>query len=78
MADFEAKESKQIHWVRYDPAALILEVDFRGKDGTKSSTYAYADVPEETYAQFNASESKGRFFALHIRNGFKATKIWPK
>ena len=36
------------------------------------STYLYRGVPEKTYTDFVAAESKGKFFASSIRNKFVA------
>jgi hypothetical protein len=78
MADIDCKESATLHWARYDATKRTLQVDFRGKDGEKQSTYEYADFPEEIFAQFNAATSRGRFFAARIRPKYKGTKIWQR
>jgi hypothetical protein len=75
MEQFEAKESSNVGWARYDPRTLILEVDFRGKDGLRASTYAYDGVPESLWTEFLRAESKGKFFASEIRPRFKGRKI---
>lgn len=59
-----AKESKQLEWMRYDEATQELEIDFRGKT---PSTYTYAGFPPEEWEAFKAAESKGSFFAAHVR-----------
>ena len=76
MEQFEARESKQIAWARYDASTKILEVDFRGKNGAKASTYRYADFPPERWVQFQSAPSKGQFFAYQIRPNYKGVKIW--
>lgn len=63
-------------WARYRTKERILEIDFKGKSGAKQSTYEYADVPAEVFAQLNASDLPARFYALHIRNEYKAVKTW--
>lgn len=46
--------------------------------------YEYPDVPEETYKDFVAAESWGKFFAAHIKHNFEGTAVaedvaaqWP-
>lgn len=78
MPDFEAKESKQIAWARYDEATRVLEIDFRGKDGAKQSTYSYAGFPLDRWLQFISASSKGSFFAYNIRPHYKGVKIWDR
>ncbi len=74
MQEFDGKGSRQVHWARYDAATRTLEIDFKGKDGAKQSTYSYAEVSEDDWKAFQAAESKGTHFARAIRNNFKATK----
>jgi len=78
MSDFEAHESSNIGWARYNATTRVLEVDFKDKTGSKTSTYSYADFPEEMWIEFNASDSKGRFFAYHIRPKYKGVKTWAR
>lgn len=72
--EFDGKGSRQVHWARYDAATRTLEIDFKGKDGKKQSTYSYENVNEYDWKAFQAAESKGSHFAHAIRNKFKATK----
>lgn len=44
-------------------------------DGDCGSVYVYHDVPPETYEQFLAAESKGKFHHDHIRDEFDYEKI---
>lgn len=74
MEQIECKESSNVGWARYDSATQTLEIDFRSK-GVKSSTYRYAGFPPEKWAEFCASESKGRWFAMHIRPNFQGERI---
>lgn len=74
MQEFDGKGSRQVHWARYDAETRTLEIDFKGKDGAKQSTYSYAEVSPEDWTAFQAAPSKGYHFAYAIRNKFKATK----
>ena len=57
-------------WVRYLPDLRLLQVGLRtGPD------YEYFDVPAATYSGLLASESKGRYYNLHIRNEFRFQRI---
>ena len=49
----------------YDAHKLELLVVFRS-----GRRYIYEDVPEDTYARFRGSFSKGEFFNSHIRDRF--------
>ena len=60
-----AVESRAIRAVDYDPPSRTLLIIFIDDDG-----YAYGDVPPELYAAFLEAESKGRFFAEHVRGRF--------
>jgi len=57
-------------WVRYLPDLRLLQVGLRtGQD------YEYFDVSAATYSGLLASESKGRYYNLHIRNEFPFQRI---
>jgi hypothetical protein len=57
-------------WVRYLPDLRLLQVGLRtGQD------YEYSDVPAATYSGLLASESKGRYYNLHIRNEFPFRRV---
>jgi len=73
---FEATESKQIAWARWDDATDALEIDFKDKTGAKASTYRYEKFTWEDWQEFQRAASKGKHFAFRIRPRFKATKIW--
>jgi hypothetical protein len=70
---FEAKESSNVAWARYDADTRTLEVDFK-KDGVRSSTYIYLEFPPEEWQAFQEAKSKGQHFAYKIRPRFKGTK----
>jgi hypothetical protein len=48
--------------VSYDPATLILELEFHS-----GRVYAYYNIPLETYEGLMRAESKGKYFCSHIR-----------
>lgn len=58
-------QSTAIRAIDYEAASRTLFVVFI--DGDR---YAYFDVPPELYAAFADAESKGRFFAEHVRDRF--------
>jgi hypothetical protein len=63
-------DSTVLAWVRYLPDLRLLQLGLRtGKD------YEYFDVPTHTYSSLLMSESKGRYYNLHIRNEFRFQPI---
>ncbi len=62
------KRSSNIHGCYYDPATNTLGVNFKGADGKVTSSYEYSGVSLAQYESFMASDSKGQWFAHHIRN----------
>ena len=58
-------QSTAVRSVDYDAASRTLFVVFDSGD-----RYAYFDVPLELFTAFLAAESKGRFFAEHVRDRF--------
>jgi KTSC domain len=54
--------SSNLASVGYDPAALVLEVEFNN-----GSVYQYAGVPESVYSRLMAAGSKGTFFDQHVK-----------
>jgi len=56
-------ESSNLVSVGYDPAAQILEVEFKSK-----KIYRYHKVPQQIFDGLMAADSKGAYFAAHIRN----------
>ena len=55
--------SSDLKSVGYDPAARVLEVEFKNK----SSVYQYSNAPTELYNALMLASSKGRFFGAKIR-----------
>ena len=63
-------DSTVLAWVRYLPDLRLLQLGLRtGKD------YEYFDVSAHTYSGLLMSESKGRYYNLHIRNEFRFQRI---
>jgi hypothetical protein len=50
----------------YDEAARRLDIEF-----VSGKRYRYHDVPPEEVAALRAAESKGAYFTLHIRDGYR-------
>ncbi len=67
MPEFQAEHSANIGWARYDEASSQLEVDFKNSQGIKTSTYVYDNFPAGDWEAFRLAESKGKYFAYHIR-----------
>ncbi|MEO5645346.1 MAG: KTSC domain-containing protein [Bacteroidia bacterium] len=62
-------QSTSIKSIGYDPARLVLEVEF-----LTGTVYQYSNVPESVYAGFITAESKGRYFDYFIRERFAIKK----
>lgn len=54
----------------YDASSKTLAVQF-----ANGGLYHYAGVPADVAAQLGAAESKGSFFASHVRGKFTSTKV---
>lgn len=78
MEEFEDKRSSNIGWARYNEAELTLEVDFKDKNGNKSSTYSYPNFPASEWAAFKESASRGKFFAERVRNRYVGARLGEK
>ena len=62
--------SSAIDWIDYDRRRRILTIAFR-----ETATYDYFDVSPDVYRAFLASESKGRFFNLRIRDRYDYREV---
>jgi len=60
-------ESSQIAAIGHDAASKTLAIQFKNKKGV-GNTYHYDNVSPETYTEFLAAESKGRFFGKFIKD----------
>lgn len=64
-------KSSNLKAIGYDSASSTLAVEFA------NGTYHYAEVNAALFAQFEASDSKGKFFAQFIRKQFTGVKQLP-
>ncbi len=63
--------SSNIVSIGYDPAKLILEVEFKG-----GSIYQYIKVPPSIYKKLMAADSHGRYLESNIKKeGYAFKKI---
>jgi hypothetical protein len=63
--DVEPVTSSQIAAIGYDADTRTLQVDFPGESVEKIYQYPYVNA--ETFAEFQASGSKGSYFYTHIK-----------
>lgn len=56
--------------VGYDPAASVLEVEFRS-----GAIYRYLAVPARIHRELMSAESKGRYFSQQIRGRYRFQRI---
>ena len=52
----------------------VLRVEFKAKNGS-GMTYDYVKVPVDAYNDLLLSNSKGRFFAAHIKRFYDSQKV---
>ena len=64
-------KSSNLKAIGYDSASSTLAVEFA------NGVYHYAEVDAALFAEFEASESKGQFFAQRIRKQFTGVKQLP-
>ncbi len=69
-----AANSTTLGKFRYDPNALILEIEFN-----KGSVYQYFDVPHTIYEslviQVNSGGSAGQYFSSNIKGYYRFSRI---
>lgn len=63
-------ESSNIKAIGYDPANKVLKVQF-----LSGVTWQYSGVPPEEHAALMDAESKGSYFARHIRDLYEASAV---
>lgn len=63
-------ESTSIAAVGYDPANLVLEVQFKS-----GGVYRYFNVPYVVVEQLMTARSVGRYFSKQIRNRFRSRRV---
>lgn len=71
-----ARFSMFLGWARYDHEKRLLEIDFKGADGSKSYTYAYPNFPREEWEAFRDARHRGLYFRHYIRPRYKGTRVW--
>ena len=82
MNTFKAQRSKVVDQVWYNPETRILSVrlvdqnkEWYKKHGTvrkdlQPKKYLYVGVPQPVFSRFSKAKSKGRFFAVNIRDKY--------
>ena len=70
--DRKPVRSSDLSSVGYDERRQLLEIEFRS-----GGIYRYLEVPKETFSGLMDSESKGRYFATHIRDRFRHERLRP-
>ena len=72
IADMEREmvASSTILSVGYDPASETLEIEFKS-----GGLYQYYNLPEAVYQDFMASDSKGKFHNVYIKNSFPFSRV---
>ncbi|OPZ78658.1 MAG: hypothetical protein BWY78_00466 [Alphaproteobacteria bacterium ADurb.Bin438] len=68
---FSSPQSSNIADAEYIFESCLLTVTF-----VKHSRYEYFNVPESIWHGFKSASSKGKYFALHIRNNFRYSKVF--
>ncbi len=66
--------SSQISGYGYNAESQTLALSFPGRGATPDVVYHYFDFPAEAWADFQAAESKGKFFGAHIKGKFAYEK----
>lgn len=65
-----AVQSTTLARVAYDPASLILQLEFRSHE-----VYRYFGVPPGVHQQLIAADSKGAYFNRNIRGRFLFRRV---
>jgi len=66
-------ESRVFMSAAYRPSARELYLRFR-----EGYVYRYFECPQPVFQALLAAESKGRYFAQYIRNGFRYERVRPE
>ena len=66
----EMVASSTILSVGYEVASETLEVEFKS-----GGLYQYYNVPESVFHDFMASDSKGKFLNVYIRNSYPCSRV---
>lgn len=70
MADMIPVKSSDLRAVGYDPRSQILYIDFHS-----GGRYMYSGVPVSEHAALMAADSKGKYFAAHIKNVYPYQRL---
>lgn len=62
----EPVTSSNIASIGYDTNTKTLEIEFK-----HMGVYLYYNVPNAVHKELMGAESKGKYFAQHIKNGYK-------
>jgi len=62
--------SSNIDYVGYEESSQTLEITFRS-----GGVYEYSNVPEPIFSALRAASSVGRYFAVHIKDHYRCSKI---
>lgn len=68
----ERLDSSSLASAGYDPAAHVLEVEFKN-----GGVYQYLEVDDEEYQEFRTAPSKGRYLNTEIKPRYSARKLHP-
>lgn len=68
----EPLDSSSLRSAGYDPAAHVLEVEFRN-----GGVYQYLQVPDEEFEEFIAAPSKGRYLNTEIKSRYPSRRLQP-
>ncbi len=68
MLQWHAVESSAISHIGYDDGRLFIRFE-------SSSTYIYFAVPQSVFHDFQAADSKGRFFDRRIRDRYRYQQL---
>lgn len=68
--DRDLVESSTVLSVGYDQPSETLEVEFRN-----GGVYQYYNVPQAVYEQFMASDSKGKFLHVNVKNSYPCSRV---
>ncbi len=66
----EMVASSNVVSIGYDAGTETLEVEYKGE-----GVYQYYNVPEPLYQQLMASDSKGKFLHVYIRNAYPYSRV---
>lgn len=70
-----AVKSTNIASLGYDALTKELQVTFKDKDDKPTSTYSYADVPEDVALSLRHASSVGKYFGDNVRGKFATAKL---